>query len=92
VTARRPLGRGPAPSVRDVSAVAAASGHVRHGKTTIGGQFITCLCPKEPCGGVRADRYRENCPEHGGGRTPVQIWHWADECPGQRCPEEGSTP
>lgn len=93
MTARRPLGPGPAtaaPSVRDASAVAAASGYTRHGETALGGSFTTCRCPKEPCGGTDPHRYRDDCPEHGGGRSPVQHWHWAAECPGRTCRECGA--
>jgi hypothetical protein len=79
MTTRRTLGTGPA---RDTSAVAKASGYVRHGQTAVGGSFTSCRCPKETCGGVAPDRYRDDCPEHGRGNAPVQLWHWATECTG----------
>lgn len=68
------------PEVRDVEAIARASGYVRHGTTFLGGSFVGCLCPKQLCGGVSCDEERPDCPEHR--RTPVQLWHWAAECPG----------
>ena len=86
MTVRRVLGPGPDPADR-AAVVAAVSRYVRHGEAVIGGSFRTCTCRKEACGGVTPDSYRDDCPEHGGGRTPVQRWHWAAQCPGQTCPE-----
>lgn len=66
---------------RNVEAIARASGYVKHGTTFLGGSFAACTCPKEPCGGVSDDRQRPYCPEHR--QEPVQLWHWAAECPGR---------
>ncbi|MFJ4880881.1 hypothetical protein ACIP93_37525 [Streptomyces sp. NPDC088745] len=62
---------------RDVDAIAAASKYVKHGLSPMGGSFLACICPKEPCGGVSQER--KGCPEHD--REPCQRWHWAAECP-----------
>lgn len=66
-------------STRDVQAVIAASGSVRHGTTMLGGSFRGCTCPKTRCGGVAEGTERDGCPEHR--RSPAQLWHWAAECP-----------
>ncbi|MFD0555411.1 hypothetical protein ACFQ0X_44135 [Streptomyces rectiviolaceus] len=65
---------------RDVEAIARASHYVKHGTTHLGGTFKTCICPRQPCGGVSGDDERDDCPDHR--RTPNQLWHWATECPG----------
>ncbi|MFF0747356.1 helix-turn-helix transcriptional regulator [Streptomyces sp. NPDC004111] len=62
---------------RDVDAIAAASRYVKHGTAPAGGAYPGCVCPKEPCGGVTTPQ--AGCPEHD--REPVQLWHWAAECP-----------
>ncbi|MER5503563.1 hypothetical protein ABT096_41335 [Streptomyces sp. NPDC002561] len=67
--------------VRDVQAIMEASGYVRHGGVMArGGSYVSCICPKAPCGGVAADTERADCPEHA--LNPAQVWHWAAECPG----------
>lgn len=89
MTPRRPLGTGPAPDLAPAptaEALAAASRYVRHGETFLGGAFVSCTCPKVACGGVAPDDYDDDCPDHGGGRTPVQLWHWAAACPGPMAP------
>lgn len=65
----------------DIDAIIRASNYVQHGTTALGGSFITCICPKQPCGGVSGDEERDDCPEHA--RTPAQLWHWAASCPGR---------
>ena len=65
---------------RNVEDVARASSYRKHGTTLLGGSFAACSCPKAPCGGVDEDAERSDCPEHR--RAPVQLWHWAAECPG----------
>lgn len=64
---------------RDVEAVARASGCVKHGINHWGGTVAKCVCRKQPCGGVADDDQRRECPKHR--REPVQVWHWAVECP-----------
>ncbi|RMI39727.1 hypothetical protein [Streptomyces triticirhizae] len=64
----------------DIEAVIAASGGVQHGTTFWGGSWATCTCPKTPCGGVAGGAERDDCPDHGRGRTPTQLWHWAAQC------------
>lgn len=63
----------------DIYAIIRASNYVQHGTTDFGGSFITCICPKQACGGVSSEEERDDCPEHS--RTPVQRWHWAAVCP-----------
>lgn len=67
---------------RDVEAIAAASNYEKHGTTFLGGSFRDCCCPKSPCGGVASSAELAGCPEHR--NLPVQLWHWAAECPGSR--------
>lgn len=64
----------------DRQAVARASNYVNHGTTFFGGMVASCICPRQPCGGVSSAEEDPDCPHHRD--TPCQLWHWAAECPG----------